>query len=185
MKVERLIEVPDDGHFRAGDICSFCLNDGTLVRAAAVQEERGGMVFMLLDSLPKKYRMNSKETNAGGYEISELRRALNGEILSGFPSELRERMRPFPNGDTLRLPTEMEIFGVNRYGTAEPYTAPRWKLPQCGTFHWYWLENAVWGSRELFVVVNSLGRPHYSTANAMLAVRPVFKLAAYREARAG
>ena len=62
-----------------------------------------GLALFLLDQyLDKPMQMNRKNTNAGGYDGSDLRKELNsGKILDEFaPLELV----PFKNGDLLRLP---------------------------------------------------------------------------------
>lgn len=38
--------------------------------------------------------MNSTRTNEGGYEESDLRKKLNGEILNLFPAEFKALMAP-------------------------------------------------------------------------------------------
>lgn len=85
------------------------------------------MVFCLVDCLPSEHPMNSTSTNEGGYEESDLRKKLNGEILNLFPAELKAMMTPFDNGDLLRLPTEKEIFGENYYGEYESPYVKQWK----------------------------------------------------------
>ena len=50
--------------------------------------------------------MNKDNTNEGGYENSDLRKNLNGEILEQYPDKIRKRMVAFENGDLLRIPTE-------------------------------------------------------------------------------
>lgn len=121
MKVKGMIE-SDVDTFKVGDVIEVKLADGVKVQAMAVQQEEDGMVFCLVDCLPSEHPMNSTSTNEGGYEESDLRKKLNGEILNLFPAELKAMMTPFDNGDLLRLPTEKEIFGENYYGEYEsPY----------------------------------------------------------------
>lgn len=115
MKVKGMIE-SDVDTFKVGDVIEVKLADGVKVQAMAVQQEEDGMVFCLVDCLPSEHPMNSTSTNEGGYEESDLRKKLNGEILNLFPAELKAMMTPFDNGDLLRLPTEKEIFGENYYG---------------------------------------------------------------------
>ena len=114
MKVKRMIK-SDVDTFKVGDIIKVKLTDGVKVQAMAMQQEEDGMIFCLVDCLPGEYPMNSTRTNEGGYEESDLRKKLNGEILNLFPVELTDMMIPFDNGDLLRLPTEKEIFGENYY----------------------------------------------------------------------
>lgn len=187
MTIKRIIEVPDDGFFLTGDTIDFTLTDGEPVQALAVKPEPDGVIFILSDCLIQKYRMNQKATNVGGYDVSNLRIKLNREILGSFPAELVNRMVPFPNGDTLRLPTEMEIFGANHYGTIEPDTVQRWDPMKqrknrtavqgnSGTGAWYWIANAMRNSDDLFLIANNIGGVHCCDAHVFMNVRPVFKL---------
>lgn len=126
MKVKRMIK-SDVDTFKVGDIIKVKLTDGVKVQAMAMQQEEDGMIFCLVDCLPSEYPMNSTRTNEGGYEESDLRKKLNGEILNLFPAELKAMMAPFDNGDLLRLPTEKEIFGENYYGEYESPYVKQWK----------------------------------------------------------
>lgn len=121
MKVKRMIK-SDVSTFKVGDIIKVKLTDGEKAQAMAVQQEEDGMIFCLVDCLAKEYPMNETCTNEGGYEASDLRKKLNGEILDRFPADLKALMVPFDNGDLLRLPTEKEILGENYHGEYEsPY----------------------------------------------------------------
>ena len=154
MKVKGIIE-SDIDTFKVGDVIEVKLADGVKVQAMAVQQEEDGMIFCLVDCLPGEYPMNSTRTNEGGYEESDLRKKLNGEILNLFPAELKAMMAPFDNGDLLRLPTEKEIFGENYYGEYESPYVKQWKpmkkrrnrMAFDGTkdenLQWYWLMNKV------------------------------------------
>lgn len=86
MKVKRMIK-SDVDTFKVGDIIKVKLTDGVKVQAMAMQQEEDGMIFCLVDCLPGEYPMNSTSTNEGGYEESDLRKKLNGEILNLFPAE--------------------------------------------------------------------------------------------------
>lgn len=109
MKVNRTIKIETDT-FKVGDKIKFRLIDDKKIQAMLVKQEYDGMIFCMVDYLPGEYLMNSIRTNEGGYEESDLRKKLNGEILNLFPAELKAMMVPFENGDLLRLPTEKEIF---------------------------------------------------------------------------
>lgn len=168
MKVKRMIK-SDVDTFKVGDIIKVKLTDGVKVQAMAMQQEEDGMIFCLVDCLPGEYPMNSTRTNEGGYEESDLRKKLNGEILNLFPAELTDMMAPFDNGDLLRLPTEKEIFGENYYGEYESPYVKQWKpmkkrrnrMAFDGTkeenLQWYWLMNKVRESAALFALVDYLG----------------------------
>lgn len=187
MKVKRMIK-SDVDTFKVGDIIKVKLTDGVKVQAMAMQQEEDGMIFCLVDCLPGEYPMNSTRTNEGGYEESDLRKKLNGEILNLFPAEFKALMAPFDNGDLLRLPTEKEIFGENYYGEYESPYVKQWKPMKkrrnCMAFdgskdenlQWYWLMNKVRESAPAFSVVSYSGRAGRSGASLSLGVRPAFKI---------
>lgn len=187
MKVKRTIKCDVDT-FKVGDIIKVKLTDNVKVQAMAMQQEEEGMIFCLVDCLPGEYPMNSTRTNKGGYEESDLRKKLNGEILNLFPAELKEQMVPFDNNDLLRLPTEKEIFGENYYCECESPYVKQWKpmkkrrnrMAFDGTkeenLQWYWLMNKVRESAPRFSSVNSDGYAYYYIASYFLGVRPVFKI---------
>lgn len=187
MKVKRMIK-SDVDTFKVGDIIKVKLTDGVKVQAMAVQQEKDGMIFCLVDCLPGEYPMNSTNTNEEGYEESDLRKKLNSEILNFFPAELKAIMAPFDNGDLLRLPTEKEVFGENYYGEYESPYVKQWKpmkkrrnrMAFDGTkdenLQWYWLMNKVRESAATFAGVNSIGRETCVDASISFGVRPVFKI---------
>ena len=186
MKVKRTEEV-DVQQFRVGDIIHFELSDGEKVEMLAVKEEDEGMIFCSSDCLEKECRMNRKNTNAGGWDASYLRKKLNGEILDRFPQKIRKLLLPFENGDLLRLPTEKEIFGSNPCGEDEPESVSQWKPMKQrknriasqglnGGWEWYWLQNRVPNSAAYFAGANGAGRCNYANASLEAGVRPVAKI---------
>lgn len=190
MKVKRNMAVEVE-QFEVGDIIKFKLTDGEKVQAMAVKQTNKGMLFMLVDCLAKEYPMfNSLEDMTDDfftYENSDLRKALNGEILARFPEEIRSRMVTLDNGDMLRIPTEREIFGENIYGQEESNTVKRWKPMKKrrnriafqgkeGAWEWYWLMNRHKEYASYFARVGNSGNAHYTGASNPLGVRPVFLL---------
>ena len=187
MKVKRMIK-SDVDTFKVGDIIKVKLTDGVKVQAMAMQQEEDGMIFCPVDCLPGEYPMNSTRTNEGGYEESDLRKKLNGEILNLFPAELKAMMVPFENGDLLRLPTEKEIFGENYYGEYESPYVKQWKpmkkrrnrMAFDGTkdenLQWYWMMSKVRESAAAFALVNSYGHASGNGASYSRGVRPAFKI---------
>ena len=186
MKVKRMIK-SDVDTFKVGDIIKVKLMDGVKVQAMAMQQEEDGMIFCLVDCLPGEYPMNSTRTNEEGYEESDLRKKLNGEILNLFPAELKALMAPFDNGDLLRLPTEKEIFGENYYGEYESPYVKQWKPmkkrrnrmafdgSKDENLQWYWLMNKVRESAN-FALVSTSGDANRSGAPNSFGVRPAFKI---------
>lgn len=186
MKVERMIK-SDVDTFQVGDIINFTLSNGEQVQAMAMKQEQDGMIFLLVDCLRDEYRMNAENSNRSGYDASDLKESMDGEILARFPADLREKMIPFANGSLLRLPTEKEIFGKNEYGTKEPENVVQWEPMKLrrnriafqgmnGSWEWYWLANKVEGSAAYFAYVNGNGYAISYVASLSLGVRPAFKI---------
>ena len=188
MKLFRTMETAADNGYMVGDVIAFSLTDGEEVEALAVKQEQDGMIFCLVDCLNQEYPMNEEDSNRGGYEATDLRVKLNGEILERFPAGIREKMVAFANGDYLRLPTEKEIFGCNDYGKAEPDDVQQWEpmkqrknriaFQGKGTdrWEWYWLQNAHKRYAAYFAYVGSYGRAPYLGASFAFGVRPAFKI---------
>lgn len=196
MKVYRTSEVLAGGKYEVGDIVGYTMEDGEEVEALAVKEEfdkHGNlcMVFMLLDCLKEECRMNRDDTNDGGYEESHLRDQLATEYLEKFPASLRLNMVPFDNGDLLRIPTEREIFGENRYGEEEPDTVEQFEAMKKrrnrmafdgsnGETQAYWLQNKRVRSATNFCYVNSSGFANGYYASNSFGVRPLYRIRNYR-----
>lgn len=196
MKVYRTSEVLAGGRYEVGDIVSYTMEDGEEVEAIAVKEEfdkHGNlcMAFMLLDCLKEECRMNRDDTNDGGYEESHLRDQLATEYLEKFPASLRLNMVPFDNGDLLRIPTEREIFGENRYGEEEPDTVEQFEAMKKrrnrmafdgsnGETQAYWLQNKRVRSATSFCLVASGGGASNYGASLSFGVRPLYRIRNYR-----
>lgn len=191
MVVKRKMKV-DTEIFEVGDVIKFKLNDGEKVQAMAVKETPKGMLFAFVDCLAKEYPMfNSLEDideEDISYFKSDLRKALNGEILDRFPEEIRSRMVSVNSaGDMLRIPSEREIFGENVYGQEESETVKRWKPMKKkrnriafqgkeGAWEWYWLMNRHKEYASSFALVYGIGYAGSDAAGYSLGVRPVFLL---------
>lgn len=145
-----------------------------------------GLALFLLDQyLDKPMQMNRKNTNAGGYDASDLRKELNsGKILDEFaPLELV----PFKNGDLLRLPFYGELFGHDDWynsGAVEPDDCEQWPLMKeranriaerkGESYEWGWLQNIRQGSGTNFCAVSYRGSAGRWCASYSLGVRPAF-----------
>ena len=178
MEIKRVTKM-DTTNFEVGDVFPMTLTDGEQVEAMAMKQESDGMIFVLIDCLLDESSMNSENTNRGGYDASDLRVKLNGEI--------REQMVAFQNGDLLRLPTEKEIFGENRYGEYESEDVTQFEPMKLrrnriafqgmnGAWEWWWLANKVRGSAADFAYVSGAGNAFYHDASSALGVRPAFKI---------
>ena len=194
MEVKRTIKTYVKS-FELGDIIKFKLKDGEKVQAKAVKKTDEGMLFLTVDCLKAEYQM-FKDTDAMGnaeinYFNSDLRHALNGEILERFPEEIRSRMVGMRIGnsdslDLLRIPTEKEVFGENPYGKNESDTVAQFfgmknrrnrmafQGSQTDTWACYWLQNRIGSTDSGFAHATSDGGGSYLTASCSLGVRPVF-----------
>ena len=191
MLVKRALKV-DVELFEVGDIIKFKLTDGEKVQAIAVKETSEGMLFVLIDCLAKEYpvfnNIDDIDVDDISYANSDLRKALNGEILERFPEEIRNRMVTVnTEGDMLRIPTEREIFGENVNGQEETEKVKRWKPMKkkrnriafqgkegaCGR---YWLMNHHKEYASYFALVAGTYGASRDYAAYSLGVRPVFML---------
>ena len=170
-----------------GKVVDFQLTSGEKAQYMVQRMDEDGYLCLLVDCLPKAYRMNRENTNTGGYCASELRDHMTSDILALFPAELRDRMIPFANGDLLRLPTEKEIFGCNEYGKAEPESVRQFEPMKSRrnriafrgkdeSFEWYWLENEVEDPAAYFAFVDTTGAANCTDASNAYGVRPAFKI---------
>lgn len=181
--------------YKVGDVIDFTLTTGEKVSAMAMRQEEDGMLFVFIDCLKKEYPMFKNPSKMGSMQInyfnSDLRHALNNEILDTFPEEIKSRMKVMRIGDTdafdkLRLLTEKEVFGENRYGEVDNGT----RLPLMeeirnriafqgrgtDTWEWWWLQNKVEGSAANFASVHTGGNAHCRGASYDIGVRPAFKI---------
>lgn len=194
MEVKRTTKTEVES-FELGDVITFKLKDGENVQAKAVKQTDEGMLFITVDCLKDKYQMfkypvGSREIN---YFNSDLRHALNGEILDRFPDEIRSRMVGMRVGNTdtfdlLRIPTEKEIFGENPCGKEESDTVEQFKCMKnrrnriafqgykTGAWAWYWLQNRIKESASKFCTVNYDGLARCDDAFFSFGVRSVFLL---------
>lgn len=197
MEVKRTIKTEVET-FKVGDIIKFKLTDGEKVKAMAVRQEANGMLFVFVDCLKDEYPMFKDPDAMGSVEInyfnSDLRHALNGEILDRFPEEIRSRMVGMRIGctdtfDLLRIPTEKEIFGENPYGNEECSEIKRFKgmkkrrnrmafqiVDGEERFEWYWLQNRVKDTASHFAAVSGHGNAGCTGASSSFGVRPAFLL---------
>ena len=191
MLVKRTMKV-DVELFEVGDIIKFKLTDGEKAQAMAVKQTPEGMLFVLVDCLAKEYPMfndiDDMDEADISYATSDLRKALNGEILDRFPKEIKDRMVAVnAEGDMLRIPTECEIFGENVYGQEESKLTKRWKPMKKkrnriafqgkeGAWEWYWLMNRHKDYASYFANVSYCGDAYSHYASYSRGVRPVFLL---------
>lgn len=173
---------------RVGEIMRFNLTDGEPVEAMVLEYDGDAATLIFVDCLKDEYPLKEDGDYSEGYESSDLRKALNGEILKRFPQEIREHMIPFDNGDMLRIPTEREIFGENKYCEVEPATVHQFEAMKLrrnriafqgvnGAWEWYWLQNrlrSVYSASDAAGVTTRGDADGHGPSNSH-GVRPLFK----------
>ena len=122
-----------------GDVMTLRIvdNSGTLI-----QREDGsyaGLVFDFVELMRDEKRMNSSNTNAGGWNNTEMRNTTLIDIFNLIPEEWRDviatsQVKTMSGGsqngvslvtslDKLWLPSEREIFGTNSYTHEDEWNA--------------------------------------------------------------
>ena len=141
-----------------------------------------GATFLLDQYLDKAFPMNWNGTNEGGYEKSDLRKALQSDEVLNIFADIRNYMVPFDNGDLLRIPFAGEMFGDK---WCKPDGHKQWPLmtdahnrtaSRCGDPEWGWLANTFRGSSANFCFVGYHGGAGNWYASNVLGVRPVFQI---------
>lgn len=191
MKVKRQYKI-EAKTFKLGDIITFTLTTGEQVEALAVRKTPEGMLFITVDCLkdmqPVFKDTEGMEDEDFSYDNSDLRKVLNGAILASFPAEIRDRMKVvYGDSDLLRIPSEKEIFGENKYGQKEGKVKQfkcmknrRNRIAFQGSkaigFGWYWLMNRHKEYAYHFALIVSTGSTDFDNASYSNGVRPVFLL---------
>ena len=110
---------------------------------------------------------------------------LNNELYKLFPDKIRDAMVSFDGNSMIRIPTEKEIFGVNKYGEKEsddvkqfePMKNRRNRIAfRNNEFEWYWLKNRGVESAASFALVSRNGYANGGNASISIGVRPLFKI---------
>lgn len=174
---------------KVGDKVLVELKDGEQVEIVAIDRCKDGTVCTFRDCIEGYRSMNDTHTTEGGYLGSEMRKFLNGELLERFPDEIKERLQQDENGDYLRLFTEKEVFGENRWAKEKEsddvqqleYFKDRHNRIAFdginGTPDWWWLANPA--SATDFCLCNCYGYADYLSAGyAHDYVRPRFVIKA-------
>lgn len=180
MKVKRKVTL-DTYDFEIGDVISFKLTTGEKVRARAVKKTRDGMLFITVDCLKKEYPMfnniEGMEKDEISYNNSDLRKALNNEILSSFPTEIRDRMIEVYETDLLRIPEQGEIFGKYCFEAMKDRRKRiAFKGNKSNEWEWYWLINKAVDTASAFAYVSGYGDAGFNSASSSGGVRPAFCL---------
>lgn len=180
MKIERMTEI-ETSDIKVGDR----IHVGHYT-ATCQEITPKGAIFLLDQYLDESYQMNVKDTNEGGYEKSDLRKALQSEEILNIFAGIRDYMVPFDNGDLLRIPFAGEMFGDKLPEWCEPDGYKQWPLmrerrnrltSRCGKYDFGWLQNKDKTSSMHFCNVRRYGIAGHWIASDSLGVRPAFLIA--------
>ncbi len=145
----------------------FKLKDGRKVKAIKIGETDTAIKYMLYDCLGPDHVMNDEDTNKGGFEASEMRRYLNGELINLFKDKTIALMQQDEHGNLLTLPSREEIQSLSDW-------RDRIALDEDGESTWYWLRDVAHSTH--FAFVDNNGPCDGNAASASLGVRPAFYL---------
>lgn len=186
MQIQRLTTIEEPTNFLIGDKINI-----DHYTATCQEITPKGALFLMDQYLDKPMAMNRNNSNKGGYEESDLRRALQSEDILKIFSCIREWMVPFDNGDLLRIPYYGEMFDNNdRNDFVESDSNEQWPLmkdahnraaSRRGDPEWGWLANTVRDSSTGFCCVYSDGDADSWDDSNVFGVRPAFQIATYRE----
>lgn len=182
MKVLRKQEI-ETANIQVGDQVIIPLAEIGEFSATAHKVTDEGIMF-IFDEYITRRPMNSKNTNKGGFEKSELKKWMDTVLLMAFPEELRDKIYG------LTLPTVGQIVGHEDEwdnNNLEPDTDEQLPLMKerknrVAYFKndslWGWLRNATKEevSSACFAVVDYHGHAYYGNASYSIGVRPEFWL---------
>lgn len=182
MKVLRKQEI-ETANIQVGDQVIIPLAEIGEFSATAHKVTDEGIMF-IFDEYITRRPMNSKNTNKGGFEKSELKKWMDTVLLMAFPEELRDKIYG------LTLPTVGQIVGHEDEwdnNNLEPDTDEQLPLMterknRVAYFKndssWGWLRNAAKEevSSAHFAVVYGVGDAYCNGASNSFGVRPEFWL---------
>ena len=182
MKVLRKQEI-ETANIQVGDQVIIPLAEIGEFSATAHKVTDEGIMF-IFDEYIIRRPMNSKNTNKGGFEKSELKKWMDTVLLMAFPEELRDKIYG------LTLPTVGQIVGHEdewNNNNLEPDTDEQLPLMKerknrvayfKNDSSWGWLRNATKEevSSAYFAHVNYFGGTNSNGASNSYGVRPEFWL---------
>lgn len=180
-----------------GDTVSFQLKNGknVSVSVAAMNHYSEDSVIFAFDDLYWKHKMNSRDTNRGGWAKSEMADYVENEILPQLPDELIRIITPrrimqkiggteYERISKLWLPSRTEMFGEHEsykecdFGDKQfplfTTEKSRVKALEDGTTDWYFLRSPYVGSSTYFWYVHNYGSGGNYTASYVIGVCPCF-----------
>lgn len=173
----------DSSSTKVGDKIVVDLKDLGEFEATAHEVTDGSILFIFDDYITER-PMNENDTNAGGYEESDLKKWIDNDLFNNFPVELKTRLTD------LTLPTVGQVFGRDDEWDREHFEPDGdeqlslMKLIKNRVAYlnnereWGWLRNAIKKeySSTGFVSVGGDDIAYSSLASISGGVRPAFRL---------
>lgn len=174
------------------DIVTFTLKNGeqAAVQVVAVDHyERNSMLFLFVDC-PTESVMNDRNTNAGGWHDSKMRKKLNEDSIKLLPDDLVEVIKPriitqilggrrYESTDKLWLPSLTEVLGEQErcrdcdFGDKQfpAFNTPKKRVKMLNkvTSSW-WLRSPYASSSTFFCLVGSYGTSFINYASSSSGV---------------
>lgn len=147
---------------------------------------KAGITFQLVDCLATTYKMNSSNTNSGGWKNSAMRTSTMATLLGQLPTALKNAIKAVnkvssvgnnssgleTTSDKLFLLSEIEIFGATTYSYAgegvqyEYYAAGNSTVKKVnGSANHWWERSPTSGNTTNFCRVDSNGSANSYTAS--------------------
>jgi len=210
-------QIPDFRGIRIGDYLDLpSLDDGTTVytwnptyknlrivvsgfnhykNAGSTENTKNHILFTFRNCVLSK-RMNASNTNAGGYEESELRTYLEGVFMLGLKQTIGDYLYPVQRllstkgsnswiTDTVFLPTEREVWGYPAWGETEYDSGTPGQYPiffftvykgkrYNGSRQWWWVASPSASSSSPFCSVYHNINAYHHAASSSGGVAPAF-----------
>lgn len=152
-----------------------------------------GLTFGTVDCVGK-YKMNSSNTNSGGWEDCLMRTSTMPTLQSGMPATLAQVKVPYVDynnqsvvlysDDYMFLPAEKEVFGTNTYSPAREanaltqfayYKNGGSKIKSfSGSAVYWWLRSVFYNNSLNFCIVNAPGSAGTGNASYANGAAPCF-----------
>lgn len=187
-------EIKGQNPLMSGDQIPIILKNGECVTLVVGHDENGKTYFCFEDCLVEERPMNKRNTNAGGWKATDIRKWLNSTLFALLPDDLQKVIVPtriiqvldgerVETEDKLFLFSKTQMFGKGDWSNLEPedmqidiYSTEKSRVKECGEngTWWYGLRTPYGGSSNGFCSVNSSGYAYSSYANNGRGVAPGF-----------
>lgn len=177
----------------AFDVIGFNHDDLTdsMAYGAATATGKAGITFQSIDCLDTKQKMNSFDTNSGGWTSCVMRSSTMATLLTKLPSALQNVIKAVnkltsagkqsatinTTSDKLFLLSEVEIFGSTTYSKSGEgsqyayYKAGNSKVKKVNGSASYWWERSPYGRNSTgFCAVDSNDDANYNAASSSYGV---------------